>query len=186
MTYPDVSLMQKAAAELGYPAMTPFFPEPIIADPAIVGQFRRLHQCLEQNAPPLERESRLLWFLSQLIHRHGELRSPVLPIQPPSLVIEQAQAYLQRHHQDAIRLADLASAVDVSPLQLLRLCRKAWGLPPHRYLIQIRVRQAKQLISEGLALSEVAAATGFADQSHLNRHFKRMVGVTPGQYQQGC
>jgi AraC-like DNA-binding protein len=187
MTYPPVSLMQKAVAELGRsPTEVPFFPTPVIRDPAIVQPFRQFHHALEQATTALERESRLLWFLSHLIHRYGELRSPLPPVSPNDWAIQQTRAYLEAHYQDPIRLEDLATAVNLSPLKLLRLCKQAWGLPPHRYLIQLRVEHAKRLMAHGMALSEVAAATGFADQSHLNRHFKRWVGVTPGQYQQGC
>lgn len=187
MTYPSVSLMQQAIAELGRPVSElPFFPEPVIRDRAIVQQFRQLHYALERSASPLERESRLLWFLSHLINRHSERRSPLPSLSSQPAAVRETQVYLQQHYQDAVTLNNLAAAVDLSPLKLLRLCNKTWGLPPHRYLIQVRVERAKALIAEGAALSAVAAATGFADQSHLNRHFKRLVGVTPGQYQQGC
>jgi AraC-like DNA-binding protein len=187
MMYPSVSLMQQAVSELGRPASEiPFFPKPVIRDRPLVNQFRQLHWALEQGAPLLERESRLLWFLARLIERHSERRSPgsTEPLSPTA--VQTAQAYLQQHYQDAVQLNDLANAVNLSPLKLLRLCNQAWGLPPHRYLIQLRVERAKHLIAEGATLAEVAAATGFADQSHLNRHFKRVVGVTPGRYQQGC
>lgn len=187
MTYPAVSLMQQAMKELGRSASeVPFFPEPVIRDRGLVQQFRQLHQALEQETSALERESRLLWFLSQLIHRYGELRSPLPSLSLQPVAVSQTQAYLQSHYQEPVGLADLAAAVNLSPLKLLRLCSKAWGMPPHRYLIQVRVERAKAMIAEGLALSAVATATGFADQSHLNRHFKRWVGVTPGQYQKGC
>lgn len=187
MTYPSVSLMQQALAELGRPpSEVPFFPDPVIRDRTLVHQFRQLHHALELETSPLERESRLLWFLSHLINRHSERRSPLPTLASQPAAVRDTQTYLQQHYQDAVTLNDLAAAVDLAPLKLLRLCRNTWGLPPHRYLIQVRVERAKTLIAEWLALSAVAAATGFADQSHLNRHFKRWVGVTPGQYQQGC
>jgi transcriptional regulator GlxA family with amidase domain len=56
------------------------------------------------------------------------------------------------------------------------------GLPPHAYQIQVRVARARALIATGVPLAEVASMTGFADQSHLTRLFKRIVGVPPGQY----
>jgi AraC-like DNA-binding protein len=187
MMYPAVSLMQQAVSELGRPASEiPFFPEPVIRDRALVRQFRQLHQSLEQETTPLERESRLLWFFARLIERHSEERSPLTAAPSSPAAVRAAQEYLSQHYHEAVRLNDLAQAVNLSPLKLLRLCNQAWGLPPHRYLIQLRVERAKALITEGGALSAVAAATGFADQSHLNRHFKRVVGMTPGQYQQGC
>jgi len=56
------------------------------------------------------------------------------------------------------------------------------GLPPHAYLVQVRLRKAAQLIRQGISLIEVAFETGFVDQSHLNRHFIKTYGVTPGTY----
>ena len=56
------------------------------------------------------------------------------------------------------------------------------GLPPHAYQIQLRVARARELVAAGVPLAEVATMTGFADQSHLTRLFKRVVGIPPGQY----
>jgi AraC-like DNA-binding protein len=59
---------------------------------------------------------------------------------------------------------------------------KQVGLPPHVYLNQVRVNRAKQLLADGQPIALVAYETGFADQSHLTRHFKRLFGLTLGQY----
>lgn len=187
MTYPAVSLMQQAAGELSQTSTAvPFFQTPVISDPVMVRQFIGLHQALEQETTCLERESRMLWFLAHLIARHGEWRSPLPDPSPDQRITDYLKAYLQDHYAQPLTLPDLAHTVDLTPLRLLRLCTKAWGLSPHRYLVQIRVQQAKHLIAQGLSLADVATATGFADQSHLNRHFKRLMGITPGQYQKGC
>jgi AraC-like DNA-binding protein len=71
----------------------------------------------------------------------------------------------------------------MSPFALLRAFRDETGLPPHAYLNQLRVRLARQLLDGGVAPALVAAEAGFADQAHLTRHFKRVVGVPPGAYQ---
>jgi AraC-like DNA-binding protein len=64
-----------------------------------------------------------------------------------------------------------------------RLFCRAIGLPPHLYLTQVRVLQAKKLLAQGWAIAQVAQEVGFSHQSHLNRHFKKIVGITPKQYQ---
>ena len=56
------------------------------------------------------------------------------------------------------------------------------GLPPHAYLTQVRVNRARRLLSQGWPITEVAFEVGFVDQSHLNKRFKRITGMTPGQY----
>ena len=187
MIYPSISLLQRAAVELGWPAsQVPFFPEALITNRRLVQQFRAFHQASEQKALPLERESKLLWLAAQLLHSHGERRSSLPKIHRDRAIARQVQAYLHDNYAAKITLDDLAQTVMMPPLQLLRLCRREWGLPPHRYLIQLRVYRAKRLIAVGVPLADIAVATGFSDQSHLTRHFKRFVGVTPGQYRAGC
>ena len=100
--------------------------------------------------------------------------------------IGQVRAYLEEHFTENITLDQLAALVDLSPFHLLRLFRETVGLPPHSYLTQIRVTRAKRLIAASLSLVEVAGAVGFSDQSHLTKHFKAIIGVTPGQYARGC
>ncbi len=81
-------------------------------------------------------------------------------------------------------LAQLAAVVRLSAYHFARQFKAATGLPPHQYVILRRVEQAKQLLQLGtdLSLAEVALHAGFSDQSQFSRHFKRLVGVTPGQF----
>jgi AraC-like DNA-binding protein len=65
---------------------------------------------------------------------------------------------------------------------LLRAFRAEVGMPPYAYLESVRIRRAQQLIEAGKPLAEVAAEVGFSSQSHLTERFKRIIGVTPGQY----
>jgi len=65
------------------------------------------------------------------------------------------------------------------------LFREATGLAPHQYVIRERIRRAQAHLEAGLPIQEAAAALGFSDQSHLHRHFKRIVGVTPREYARG-
>ena len=78
----------------------------------------------------------------------------------------------------------MAAAACLSPYHFARQFRAAKGLPPHQYVIARRVERARLLLQTGsdLSLAEVAADVGFSDQSQLCHHFKRLVGVTPGQF----
>ncbi len=80
-------------------------------------------------------------------------------------------------------LDELARLTGLGPHALLRAFRAETGLPPHAYLNQVRVRLARGLLDRGVSPAEAAARAGFADQAHLTRHFKRIVGVPPGAYQ---
>ena len=80
-------------------------------------------------------------------------------------------------------LEQLAAVARLSPYHFARQFKTATGLPPHEYVISRRVERAKQFLQGGdLSLAEVAAHAGFSDQSQFSRHFKRLVGVTPGQF----
>jgi AraC-like DNA-binding protein len=70
----------------------------------------------------------------------------------------------------------------MSRFHLARGFAREFGLPPHAYQIALRVERARALLARGLRAVDVAAAVGFADQSHFARHFTRAVGVTPGRY----
>ena len=68
------------------------------------------------------------------------------------------------------------------PAHLVRAFSAAYGIAPHQYLNSRRVDRARRLLLEGRPPGEVATTTGFFDQSHLTRHFRKLVGVTPGRY----
>jgi AraC-like DNA-binding protein len=80
-----------------------------------------------------------------------------------------------------LRLRELSAHAGVSPTRLLRGFEAAYGLTPHRYQQSRRIAKARRMVLAGTALAEVAAACGYADQSHLNRWFVRVQGTTPGR-----
>ncbi|MBN9522906.1 helix-turn-helix transcriptional regulator [bacterium] len=92
--------------------------------------------------------------------------------------------YVEEHLDGTPSLAEMAAVARLSPFHFARQFKTATGLPPHQYVIARRVERAKQLLSEGSmpSLAEVALHVGFSDQSQFARHFKRLVGVTPGQF----
>jgi AraC-like DNA-binding protein len=81
-----------------------------------------------------------------------------------------------------VTLEELSAAAGVSRHRLTRLFRAAYGLPPHRFALAQRIAVARRLLERGLAVAEVAQQTGFFDQSHLHRHFRRTLGLTPARY----
>jgi AraC family transcriptional regulator len=93
-------------------------------------------------------------------------------------------AYIEEHLDTGPTLEQLAAVAGLSAYHFARQFKAATGLPPHQYVIARRVERAKQLLQAGteLSLAEVAGCAGFSDQSQFSRHFKRLVGVTPGQY----
>jgi AraC family transcriptional regulator len=92
--------------------------------------------------------------------------------------------YIEEHLDASPTLEQIAAVARLSPFHFARQFKAATGLPPHQYVIARRVERAKQLLQGGrdLSLAEVAACAGFSDQSVFSRHFKRLVGVTPGRF----
>lgn len=186
MFYPETYLLQKAASELADCFQPlPYFPTAVIQDRQLAAQMCYLHLCLENSASKLEKESLLIWTFAQLISRYAQAPPPIKPISPEVFAIKRTQEYLQANYSDNISLERLSNLVNLKPLRLLRVFRRTLGLPPHAYLVQVRVTQAKRLLAMGISIADAAVETGFSDQSHLHRHFKRIVGVTPGQYVRG-
>ena len=108
---------------------------------------------------------------------HGSARDATTPRS-----VRAARDLLHARLADPPSLEELASAVGSGTFALLRAFRAAYGLPPHAYLTNLRVQRAREMLDTGLRPAEVAARAGFTDQAHLNRHFKRIVGVPPGAY----
>lgn len=100
-------------------------------------------------------------------------------------MVEDVRRYLDDHAAHDVTLAELAGLASVSVPTLVRRYRAEVGMAPHAYLISRRVEIARASLLAGAAVATAAAAAGFADQSHLHRHFTRLVGVTPGRFRAG-
>ncbi|MGB3491809.1 MAG: AraC family transcriptional regulator [Elainellaceae cyanobacterium] len=184
---PAVDWFQQVAEDLASrPRSLPYFSSPVIQDSQLNQQFVALHRVLERSPSPLERESRFLWGLAQLVRNHGSDRPSIKSIGSEQRTVQQVQDYVMAHYSTNLTLDELAQLVQLNPLRLLRTFRKHTGLPPHAYLNHVRVDQAKRLLTAGWSITDAALETGFTDQSHLHRHFKKLVGVTPGQYAKGA
>ena len=103
----------------------------------------------------------------------------------PARKLRRAIDAIQGRLAEGISLAEVAEAAGVSPSHFATLFRRSTGFSPHQYLIRCRVDRAKVLLLAGggsLSIAQVAARVGFFDQSHLGRHFKRLVGVSPAEF----
>jgi AraC-like DNA-binding protein len=96
--------------------------------------------------------------------------------------VGRVRRYLHDHFERRISLRALAALVDLTPVYLARAFRRTTGLAPHAYQRQLRINRAQSLLRRGESPAAVAAATGFADQSHLTRAFRSALGITPAAY----
>lgn len=154
---------------------------PDMLDPLLRLRVGQLHSTLSRRGDELEAESRLALIGERL---RGHLRPPLVAETP---VTDRGVAHSLRELLDerllrGVSLDEAAKLVHAHPTHLVRAFTAAFGLAPHQYLVARRIDRARRLLLDGRPPAEVAAATGFYDQSHLTRHFKRLVGVTPGRY----
>jgi AraC family transcriptional regulator len=99
--------------------------------------------------------------------------------------LKQVIDYINNHLERDLSLTELATMVQMSSSYFCRSFKQSTGEPPHQYVIQRRLERAKQLLlQDELTLAEIAYRVGFANQGHLNRHFKRRFGITPRQMKQ--
>ena len=184
MFYPRADLLQQISSEVAdRPHDVPFFPSPVIADDFLAHWLNYLHMVLEtQSSPIVERESLFLWLMTELVLRHADDPPSLGKVHEERKCVARVRDYIETHYAEDISLQQLAQLVNFNSCYLLRLFTKSLGLPPHAYLNQVRIRHAKRLLAGGYPISEAACQTGFVDQSHLTKRFKRVYGITPGQY----
>jgi transcriptional regulator GlxA family with amidase domain len=97
--------------------------------------------------------------------------------------LARARDVLHTRYREPVTLLDLVVASgSTSKQRLIRSFRREFGLTPHHYLTLLRLSRARDLMRHGQDCGEVAHAVGFYDQSQMNRHFMKHVGITPGVY----
>jgi AraC-like DNA-binding protein len=178
-------VIHNTAAELHScrPASAIAFRGLVFDDSQLAREFLRLHRACEGPGSTLERQSLLLSVLALLLTRHAEKRLDITHRRREPRAVARVREYLDEHLSDKVTLDDLAAAAGIPPFSLIRAFKHAFGLTPHAYQLQARVRAAHAMIMrKAMALADVAGATGFADQAHLTRVYKSIMGATPGQF----
>lgn len=176
--------------------MTVGDPAALVIEPGIVEDDRTLAALLEAVHLALETcdEATPLYvdFLSQAIAAHlvrrysgARFRSPRLPGLGDALAPAVAQAidFMRANLDQPLRLDDIAQAVNRSVNHLAREFRAGTGLPPHQFLINLRVERARELLeSSRMSVAEIAYECGFSHQEHMTRQFRKHCGTTPAAY----
>jgi AraC-like DNA-binding protein len=182
--YPSADVMRQIAAEFtDAGAILPEFAEGVVRDLEASRRLRRFHRTTEQqDSTLLQRESYLAHALVRLTELHATRGGRPKPLGREHRAVRTARDYLDGHRSENVSLTTLARMAGLSPFHLCRVFRRDVGMTPHVYQTQVRVRRAKELLREEMPVALAAAEVGFYDQAHLTRHFKRIVGVTPGEY----
>lgn len=181
--YVDMRRVQEVAA--GIREKFPFAPDFKDCLPGSL-EFQRsylqLHKSFEVSHTRLRRDFLLFAFLGRLRLRYSRPGSGPPRVGREHVAVQRIRDFIAAHYADGISLRDLAQLANLNPFHLNHAFGRAQGIPPHAYQIQLRITHAKRLLRQRVPISEVAAATGFVDQSHLGRTFRRVVGVTPAHY----
>ena len=153
------------------------FHDPVVDSGDLARRFARLyHVMTEGGGNPLAAEEMALLLMDWLVpSRKNAAGQGVSGIGRARQRIDDAPA-------EAVSLAELSDLCGLSRFQFLRSFARATGLTPHAYLLQRRIDLARRLVGRGVPLAEAASESGFFDQSHMTRHFVRILGVTPGGY----
>ena len=164
----------------------PCFRTDVIRDREVTSRLRLFHHYSDVNySTVLERESLLAGALALLAARHSAPSRQPRPLGHEPVAVRLGREYLDEHAAQTVSLETLARVAGLSPFHFCRVFGAAVGMAPHAYQTQVRVRRAMAMLRAGQPAAEVAIAAGFYDQAHLTRQFKRVVGVTPGQYLAG-
>jgi AraC-like DNA-binding protein len=167
-----VSFPDRVVADAGRLRM----PADLPAGDARGAVFQRLHDAVRDGAGRLALAVAVAEALDAL--SSGGEEAPGEPSRP----VRRAVELLRERLDDAISLDELAAHAGLDRFRLCRAFRAQVGLPPHAYLTRLRIERARQLLAAGVRPGEVARRVGLYDQSQLNRHFRRIVGTTPGRY----
>ncbi|WP_457443411.1 AraC family ligand binding domain-containing protein [Roseateles sp. P5_E4] len=172
MLYVDPARLLDAAADIA-PGSSFEFKAPVIRDALMTARFRALFNAVTTD-DALHSDAELLTLTARLLKPSSVERPAV------SAGVTAARERIDDDPAAELTLSGLATDAAMSRYQFLRAFTRLTGLPPHAYLLQRRVQRARRLVRQGLSLAEVAAASGFADQSHMTRCFVRNFGLTPG------
>ncbi|MFJ7207990.1 AraC family transcriptional regulator [Streptomyces sp. NPDC098789] len=182
--YPSRELIAQVAEESGAPRGTPGFAPDLVMDAQAARMIAEVHRGAEEGNP-LAADTLLRGVVARMLQRHaGPL--PARRIAAAGAAdAERARDVLEARMCEPPSLEQLADELGTRPFALLRAFRERYGMPPHTWLTDARVRRARLLLEAGTPPAEAALAVGFSDQPHLNRHFTRIVGVPPGAYRRG-
>jgi AraC-like DNA-binding protein len=158
------------------------FKLPLVRDTILAARLAHVFASLTESNSLLQNESLLLSVLARLITDHLVPGHSLSDAGREHAAILRVRDWLDANSEQNVSIHSLAALAGLSPYYLVRAFHKRVGIPPHKYQTIVRINRARKLLTSGAVISEVAHRAGFCDQSHLNRCFKRILGVTPGAY----
>jgi len=162
-------------------ASPPFVPDVVADDPVLAELLGEAFADFPQPLEPLALDAIVERLAGRLAARSDD-RPRARRGSTAHRAVARARDFLAAEAHRTVASEELEKVTGVDRFALARHFRAATGTSPHRYQIGKRLARAQKLIADGMPLSEAAAATGFADQSHFTRHFSARFGLTPGRW----
>ncbi|HTO30204.1 MAG TPA: AraC family transcriptional regulator [Pararhizobium sp.] len=159
----------------------PFVASPVVADRAFAESLAGAMLDLDGEIGDLHLDDILSRVADGLL-RHGDSAKRKANGKSDANAIRRTCEYLQAHSQRQVTSGELEKVSGLDRFTLARHFRTSLGTSPHRYLVMRRLERARDMIGSGRSLVEIALETGFADQAHFTRHFKKTHGMTPGRW----
>jgi AraC-like DNA-binding protein len=154
---------------------------PVLHDPPLRHRIHQLHRTLERPGDELEAQSRLALVSERLVrHLRDQLLTPVAA--HDRRVAHRLRDLLDERFVEGVPLQEAAQRLHAHHTHLVRAFSREFGMAPHQYVTGRRIDLARRLLLQGMRSPDVATSAGFYDQSHFSRHFKRVVGTSPGHY----
>jgi AraC-like DNA-binding protein len=159
----------------------PFVPDVVADDPVLAGLLGEAFADFPRPLEPIAVDAVVERLASRLAARSDDRPRPQRTT-VARRAVARAREFLAAEAHRTVASEELEKVTGLDRFALARHFRAATGTSPHRYQVGRRLARAQKMIADGMALSEAAAATGFADQSHLTRHFAARFGLTPGRF----
>jgi len=180
--YVPVDIMQKADINNDNASLTPFFKENKIKDEKLFQMGLEVFPHLVEPLNFKASEKMLMNFLQNLLHKYSYDSVEENSLSERFLIAQKTRNYIHESYNDEVSLHILSEEMSLNKYTLIKIFKEYYDLPPHQYLVNLKIEKAKKLLLEHKSCTEVAYLSGFFDQSHFIRHFKRIVGVTPKRY----
>ncbi len=155
------------------------FKAQVIVGAEQIQMLQELHEMIMQGSQEFRKEELYLFFMEQLLFLYTESSKEV---EENRVELEKVCRFMEENYEMAITLEELSNLAQMNKYVLLRTFTKEKGITPYQYLLTTRINKARTLLEKGLDPIDVAIYSGFSDQSHFTNVFKKMIGVTPGQY----
>lgn len=171
-------LVEQSARELGLARV--HFPVALVGNPTLYEVFSRFYRSLATSSTLLEQQTRLAAVLNHLLTQSSQPPPAADDRRVSRRSVARAREYLEAHLAEPVCLEDLSKVAGLSRFHLSRIFASTYGLSPHAYQNQLRLRAIRERLRHGSRLDSIDA--GFFDQSHMIRHFRDSMGMTPGEF----